>query len=108
MSFLGSVARLGGQLVRPHDIALHRSRERAQSLDARVGGSPGVIEAVVERVVRLGFEVRVDLRADSGERFAAQVTRAEADALDLRVGETVYARATQGPDVTETEPALAI
>ena len=27
-----------------------------------VAGSPGVVEAVVERVVRLGFEVRVDLR----------------------------------------------
>ena len=29
MSFLGSVARLGGQLVRPHDIALDRDRDRA-------------------------------------------------------------------------------
>ena len=64
MSFLGSVARLGGQLVRPHDIVLERDRERALALDARVGGSPGVVEAVVERVVRLGFEVRVELRAD--------------------------------------------
>jgi sulfate transport system ATP-binding protein len=108
MSFLGSVARLGGQLVRPHDIALDRSRERAQALDARVGGSPGVVEAVVERVVRLGFEVRIDLRTDSGVRFAAQVTRAEADTLGLREGETVYARATQGPDAAEIHPALAI
>ena len=93
MSFLGSVARLGGALVRPHDIALDRDLERARSADARVGGSPGVVEAVVERVVRLGFEVRIDLRADSGTRFAAQVTRAEADALGLVEGETVYARA---------------
>jgi sulfate transport system ATP-binding protein len=108
MSFLGSVARLGGQLVRPHDIALDRSRERAQALDARVGGSPGIVEAVVERVVRLGFEVRIDLRTDSGVRFAAQVTRAEADTLGLREGETVYARATQGPDAAEIHPALAI
>lgn len=108
MSFLGSVARLGGALVRPHDIALDRSLERARSADARVGGSPGVVEAVVERVVRLGFEVRIDLRADSGTRFAAQVTRAEADALGLVEGETVYARATQGPDASEIEPALAI
>jgi sulfate/thiosulfate transport system ATP-binding protein len=108
MSFLGSVARLGGQLVRPHDIALDRSRERADALDARVGGSPGVIAAVVERVVRLGFEVRVELRADSGQRFAAQITRAEADRLQLRHAETVYARAAQGPDATEFEPALAI
>ncbi|TPG16208.1 sulfate/molybdate ABC transporter ATP-binding protein [Pedococcus bigeumensis] len=108
MSFLGSVARLGGQLVRPHDIALDRSRERAEALDARVGGSPGVVEAVVERVVRLGFEVRIDLRTDSGVRFAAQVTRAEADALGLADGETVYARATTGPDAAELHPALAI
>jgi sulfate transport system ATP-binding protein len=108
MSFLGSVARLGGQLVRPHDIALDRSRERARALDARVGGSPGVIEAVVERVVRLGFEVRVELRADSGERFAAQVTRAEADELGLVPGETVFARTTHAPDGAEVDPALAI
>jgi sulfate transport system ATP-binding protein len=108
MSFLGSVARLGGQLVRPHDIALDRSRERARALDARVGGSPGVIEAVVERVVRLGFEVRVELRADSGERFAAQVTRAEADELALVPGETVFARTTTATDGAEVDPALAI
>jgi sulfate transport system ATP-binding protein len=108
MSFLGSVARLGGQLVRPHDIVLDRSRERAYSMDARVGGTPGVVTAVVERVVRLGFEVRVDLRADSGERFSAQITRAQADALDLTPGETVYARAATRPDAAEIEPALAI
>jgi sulfate transport system ATP-binding protein len=108
MSFLGSVARLGGQLVRPHDIALDRSRERAQAQDARVGGSPGVVEAVVERVVRLGFEVRIDLRTDAGVRFAAQVTRAQADALGLVDGETVFARATTRPDAAEFEPALAI
>jgi sulfate transport system ATP-binding protein len=108
MSFLGSVARLGGHLVRPHDIALDRSRERATALDARVGGSPGVIAAVVERVVRLGFEVRVELRADTGERFAAQVTRAEADELALQPGETVYARTTHAPDGAEVDPALAI
>jgi len=108
MSFLGSVARLGGHLVRPHDIALHRSRERAQQLDARVGGSPGVIEATVERVVRLGFEVRVDLRADTGERFAAQLTRAEADALGLAAGDTVFAHTVQVVNPAEIEPALAI
>jgi sulfate transport system ATP-binding protein len=40
MSFLGSVARLGGALVRPHDIALDRSLEQARVADARVSGSP--------------------------------------------------------------------
>ncbi len=52
--------------------------------------------------------MRVELSADSGERFAAQVTRAEADALQLQPGETVHARVTRGTDITETEPALAI
>ena len=108
MSFLGSVARLGGQLVRPHDIVLERDRVAALAADARTPGSPGVVEAVVERVVRLGFEVRVELRADSGERFAAQVTRAEADRQRFEPGETVFARAVRPADATDAEPALAI
>ena len=94
MGFLGSVAQLGGQLVRPHDIALERDRATALALDAKVADSPGVITATVERVVPLGFEVRVDLRADSGERFAAQITRRDAAELGLREGETIHARAT--------------
>jgi sulfate transport system ATP-binding protein len=108
MSFLGSVARLGGRLVRPHDIELDRDRSVALAADEAVPDSPGVIAAVVERVVRLGFEVRVELRAVSGERFAAQVTRAEADDLQLTPGETVFARATHTPDTLEAHPALAI
>ncbi|GAA6527528.1 TOBE-like domain-containing protein [Intrasporangium sp. DVR] len=108
MSFLGSVARLGEQLVRPHDIVLERDHALALAEDAKVAGSPGVIRAVVERVVRLGFEVRVDLRADSGERFAAQITRRDADGLDLREGESVSARAAHRSSVVDHDPALAI
>jgi sulfate transport system ATP-binding protein len=67
-----------------------------------------VIAATVDRVVRLGFEVRIELTADTGERFAAQVTRAEADRLALVNGETVFARATHAADGAEAEPALAI
>src|SRR4051794_32737757 len=52
MSFLGPVTRIGGELVRPHDLEL---------LENSV---PGAREAVVERVTRLGFEVRVDLDVD--------------------------------------------
>lgn len=105
MSFLGSVARLGGRLVRPHDIVLERDRLTALAADARTQDSPGVVEATVERVVRLGFEVRVELRADSGERFAAQMTRAEADRQPFQPGEIVFARAVRPSDA---EPALAI
>ena len=108
MSFLGSVARLGGRLVRPHDTVLERDLAAAQSHDARNPDSPGVVTAAVERVVRLGFEVRVELRADSGERFAAQVTRAEADRKQFVAGEVVHARASLPVDATDADPALAI
>ena len=90
MSFLGSVSRLGGHLVRPHDIVLERQPPREWAGDA--------VRARVERIVRLGFEVRVELSADeSAERFAAQLTRGDIDALALREGDTVWARATRIP-----------
>ncbi len=108
MGFLGSVAALGGQLVRPHDIALERDRATALALDAAEAGSPGVITATVERVVPLGFEVRIDLRAETGERFAAQITRRDAAGLALREGETVHARAASRSTVVDHDPALSI
>ena len=52
--------------------------------------------------------MRVDLRADTGERFAAQLTRAEADALALAAGDTVFAHTVQVVNPAEVEPALAI
>ncbi|MFZ1286223.1 MAG: TOBE-like domain-containing protein [Candidatus Phosphoribacter sp.] len=108
MSFLGSVARLAGHLVRPHDIVLDRDLAVVQRDDARAPGSAGVVSATIERVVRLGFEVRVELRANTGERFAAQITRAEADRQRFVAGETVHARATRPLDATDTDPSLAI
>jgi sulfate transport system ATP-binding protein len=106
MGFLGSVARLGDQLVRPHDIVLERDRATALALDAAVLDSAGVVAAVVERVVLLGFEVRVDLRTVEGERFAAQITRREAAQLQLREGETIHARSVGRSSVVDT--ALAV
>ncbi len=106
MGFLGSVARLGDQLVRPHDIVLERDRATALALDAVVADSAGVVAAVVERVVPLGFEVRVDLRTDDGERFAAQITRREAAELQLREGETIHARSVGRSSVVAA--ALAV
>ncbi len=79
MSFLGPVTKLKGQLVRPHDLVL--SAEPAD----------GAVPAVVERVVRLGFEVRVDATVD-GEPIWAQVTRYRAQLLSLKPGDTVYVR----------------
>ena len=80
MSFLGPVTRLRGQLVRPHD------------LEVSTQPHPDAVPAVVERVVRLGFEVRMDAIAD-GEPIWAQLTRDGARRLSLHPGATVYVRA---------------
>jgi sulfate transport system ATP-binding protein len=40
--------------------------------------------------VRLGFETRVELERDDGQRLNAQLTRDEADELELRSGDIVY------------------
>ncbi|MQY20739.1 sulfate/molybdate ABC transporter ATP-binding protein [Nocardia macrotermitis] len=98
MSFLGAVAKLNGHLVRPHDIRIGRDPELALASNEGTAESAGVTRATVERVVVLGFEVRLELRnAATGDLFTAQVTRGDAEALQLRDGETVYARATRIP-----------
>ncbi|MFJ2667243.1 sulfate/molybdate ABC transporter ATP-binding protein [Nocardia fluminea] len=100
MSFLGAVARLNGHLVRPHDIRVGRDPSMAMAEHEGTAESAGVTRATVERIVRLGFEVRLELRnAATGDQFAAQVTRGDAAALHLSEGETVYARATRIPDL---------
>jgi sulfate transport system ATP-binding protein len=63
--------------------------------------SVGVVRATVDRVVALGFEVRVELTsAATGGPFTAQITRGDAEALALREGDTVYVRATRMPSIT--------
>jgi len=84
MSFLGPVTHLGGRLVRPHDLAL--------SAEPR----PGAIEAMVLRPVHLGFEVRVELELPGGEHASVQLTRGQAEALELRPGDFAYVRAAAG------------
>jgi sulfate/thiosulfate transport system ATP-binding protein len=85
MRFLGPVTQLGEALVRPHDIALsHETRA-------------GSFEAQVARVVHLGFEVRAELVLGEGEEIAVQLPRAEADELELAVGDIVHVRSTVLP-----------
>jgi sulfate transport system ATP-binding protein len=84
MNFIGPVTKIDGQLVRPHDL---------QVLNAP---APSADEAVVERIVRLGFEVRLELALGDGEPVSVQLTRAEADELELREGDIVWVRS---PDV---------
>ena len=109
MSFLGQVARLNGHLVRPHDIRVGRDPSLAQAQASGTAESAGVTRAVVERVVRLGFEVKVELKnAATGELFAAQITRGDSEALGLHEGETVYVRATRVPTITDTTESAPV
>ena len=86
MGFLGPVTLLGGRLVRPHDVALSHAP------------ADGAVEAMVARVAHLGFEVRAELVAVGGEPVEVQLTRAEADELELAEGDIVWARwAARGP-----------
>ena len=83
MSFVGPVNRVGDAYVRPHDV------------DLTLTPNGSTREAMVERLVHLGFEVRVELVRDDGERLSAQVTREQAEALELEQGQIVYIRPTR-------------
>lgn len=80
MSFIGPVNRVGHAWVRPHDI------------DILLEPTEGATEAMVERVVYLGFEVRVELIRSDGTRVWAQVPRDQAERLELADGQIIYAR----------------
>jgi sulfate transport system ATP-binding protein len=106
MSFLGAVSPLNGTLVRPHDIRVGRTPEMAMAAGDGTAESTGVLRATVDRVVMLGFEVRVELTGGAtGGPFTAQITRGDAEALDLREGDTVYVRATRVPLIGGGTPA---
>jgi sulfate/thiosulfate transport system ATP-binding protein len=83
MSFVGPVNRLGETFVRPHDVAV--------MLEPDAGSS----EAMVERVVHLGFEVRVELVRDDGEHVLVQLTKEEVELLELERGQIVYVRSSR-------------
>jgi sulfate/thiosulfate transport system ATP-binding protein len=80
MGFVGPVTRMGESFIRPHDVELRLEPNGTTS------------EAMVERLVHLGFEVRVDLVLDDGQRLLAQVSREDAEQLELHQGQIIFAR----------------
>ncbi|MCY7418760.1 MAG: sulfate ABC transporter ATP-binding protein [Chloroflexi bacterium] len=80
MSFVGPVTRVDESWVRPHD------------LDILAQPTENATEAMIERVVYLGFEVRVELLRSDGSHVWAQVPRDQAESLELTRGEIVYVR----------------
>jgi sulfate/thiosulfate transport system ATP-binding protein len=98
MSFLGAVSSLNGSLVRPHDIRVGRTPDMAIAASDGSVQATGVVRATIDRIVMLGFEVRVELiSAADQSSFSAQITRGDAEALALKEGDTVYVRATRVP-----------
>jgi sulfate transport system ATP-binding protein len=83
MSFVGPVNRVGETYVRPHDV------------DLTLTPNGSTREAMIERLVHRGFEVRVVLVRDDGEHLSAQLTREQAEALELERGQIVYVRPTR-------------
>jgi sulfate/thiosulfate transport system ATP-binding protein len=80
MGFVGPVTQLGDSFIRPHDVELRLEPNGTTS------------EAMIERLVHLGFEVRVDLVLQDGQRLLAQVSREDAEQLELAQGQIIFAR----------------
>jgi sulfate/thiosulfate transport system ATP-binding protein len=81
MGFVGPTTRVGDAWVRPHD------------LDVLLEPREGAVEAMIERIVHLGFEVRVELQCTDGERIWAQLTRDRCEELELAERQIVFVRA---------------
>ena len=84
MTFVGDAVPFDGDLVRPHDLAISPD-------------GPGR-EAQVVRVLHLGFGVRCELTDDDGAPLVVQLTRSEADLLELEPGQIVRV-SVRGPGV---------
>ena len=80
MGFVGPVSRFGEAWVRPHDIELLEDEEE------------GAIQAIIERVARVGFVVRVEAALGEGSPVPILATRQQADELELRAGQIVWLR----------------
>jgi sulfate transport system ATP-binding protein len=83
MEFVGAVNRLGDTFVRPHD------------LEVSLEPNGTTREAMIVRVVQLGFDARLELVADDGEQLAAQLMRDQVEAMELAPGQIVYVRPTR-------------
>jgi sulfate/thiosulfate transport system ATP-binding protein len=98
MAFVGPAHRLGEAWVRPHDVEV-RHEPNGQT-----------IEALIDRVVHLGFEVRVELTLEGGEHFSVQLTRDQVEELELAEGQIVFVRPrasrTFSAGATAPEPEL--
>ena len=88
--------RLGEEWIRPHDLELRLEPNGTTS------------EAMIQRIVHLGFEVRVELVLDDGRYVSAQVTRSEVEELELLEGQIIYVRPSRTTVFSETPMPQAV
>ncbi|MBD5785244.1 sulfate ABC transporter ATP-binding protein [Cellulosimicrobium terreum] len=109
MSFLGPVTRLGGVLVRPHDIRVEVLPDGAPGAEGDVavghGRADDAVTGVVSRTTRVGFEVRAEV-VTADEVVSVVVTRAEARALGLRSGVRLRLTPVAGAPSTTSVPVV--
>jgi hypothetical protein len=84
MSFVGKVNRIGDAYIRPHEVVIC-SPDRDDCLPA-----------TVDRAVMLGFDNRIELTLQRGERVWAQVTREEMARLTPFPGQIVGVDLSRG------------
>jgi len=80
MGFVGDAHKLGKEWVRPHDVEVLHSPNGE------------TVEALIDRIVHLGFEIRIELTLQDGDHFSVQLTREQVDELELKEGQIVYVR----------------
>jgi sulfate/thiosulfate transport system ATP-binding protein len=85
MGFVGPVSELSGRWIRPHDVEILREP------------TEGAAEAMIDRIVHLGFEVRVELSLGDGEKTWVQTTKSQAEELELSDGDIVWLRPGEVP-----------
>ena len=80
MSFVGPVNKLDGHYIRPHDI------------DIVVDPSDQAAEAMIDRIIHLGFEVRVELTLHDGSHLHVQLTQPQLEELELHERQIVWVK----------------
>ena len=64
-------------------------------------------EGMIDRIIHLGFEVRVELTLGDGEKTWVQTTKGQAQGLELTDGEIVCLRSNEPADTLSDAPVPA-
>ncbi len=84
MRFLGETTDLAGRTVRPHDI------------EVSLSPVPNATAGTVNRVLRVGFEVRLTVETEGGDQVTVTMTRTHARSLGIEEGAKVWLTTAEG------------